>query len=165
MLVGNPRDDSRESITERIKYLHKTIMSRDSDLDEDITKQNILNEKTVGDVTVENQHQIRRIFDRVDRIQETVDNNNEELVRNGEKIRKLQNQLEEVKNKQNQIEIDTPSNVRKKITIPIIVSLLAFAIISVAVALLRGNDIPLGTQLATAGSLGLLSLEIIDYLR
>jgi len=169
-------------------------MSEGPNSDEEIDRQSSLNDDSTKRVAVEGIGQAERIVDRLHTVEKAIDESNHQLSQNGEKIEELQSRLEKIEDKQdqaaNKIEnvestvntelesvqtqlntisknagLSFPSQIRAKITIPIVVTLLAFSILSGGIDLLNGNDIPLRAQLSAAGTLGMLTLEAIEYRR
>lgn len=169
-------------------------MKDKSDADEDIRKQSILNQDDARALTATGVNQADRLIDRLTEIETLITEHDHTAEANTNRLDDLSDQLNQLEENEKDLEreieqlrttidgefddVDTrlkdisetagiqfPAGIRTKITIPVGLAFLSFTLFSGAITLLNGGSIPIRTQLSSAVTIGLLSLEFIEYVR
>lgn len=165
----------------------------DVDSDRDIRKQRVLNDDVVTNTALTGVSQADRIIDKVSEIKEELQKNNQTIETQKRQIDDLSSRIDELNSKYDKLNnnitrieeeserefesieedlteisenagINLPAGVRRKITLPVGIGLLAFSIFSGGIAVYSGDPIPLYVKMSTAATVGLLSLELIEYI-
>lgn len=169
-------------------------MADDSDADEDIRKQSTLNQDESQPMATAGVSQANRLMDQLTVIETLITDHDHTAETNSDRLDDLSDRLDRLQENQNDLERDIeelrsdvsdefdavdnqleeisetagiqfPPGIRTKITIPLAIGFLAFSLLSGGNAALSGGTIPIYTQLSTAATIGLLSLELIEYVR
>ena len=169
-------------------------MADDSDADEDIRKQSILDQDESQLMATAGVSQANRLMDQLTEIETLIKDHDHTAETNSDRLDDLSDRLDQLKENQNDLErnveqlrsdvsdefgaVDTqleeisetagiqfPPGIRTRVTIPLAIGFLAFSVLSGGSAALSGSSIPIYTQLSTAATIGLLSLELIEYVR
>jgi hypothetical protein len=168
-------------------------MTDDSDVDEDIRKQWILDEDEEP-MSTAGVSQADRLMDQLNTLETLISDHDHTAETNSDRLDDLSERLNQLKENQNDLErtveelrsdvsdefttvdsqleeisetagIQFPPGIRTKVTIPLAIGFLAFSFISGGTAALSGSSIPIYTQLSTAATIGLLSIEVIEFIR
>jgi hypothetical protein len=169
-------------------------MKDKSDADEDIRKQSILNQDDARALTATGVNQADRLIDRLTEIETLITEHDHTAEANTNRLDDLSDRLNQLEVNQENLERDIeqlrttidgefddvdaqlknisetagiqfPAGIRTKVTIPVAVAFLAFTLFSGGITLVNGGSIPIRTQLSSAVTIGLLSLEFIEYVR
>ncbi|WP_158294454.1 conjugal transfer protein TraF [Halorubrum sp. GN11GM_10-3_MGM] len=169
-------------------------MKDESNADEDIRKQSILDQDDARALTATGVNQADRLMDRLTEIETLIAEHDHTAEANSDRLDGLSDRLDQLEENQEDLESDIeqlrtnidgefddidgqlediseaagiqfPARIRTKVTVPVAVTFLAFTLFSGGIALFNGDSIPIRTQLSSAVTIGLLSVEVIEYVR